>query len=1271
MSKYKFIAVPVILALVLSLGVGLAPPPAVADYGGGENPCTIMHPDRDTLEEWMAAFGATPKLEILPPPSLPTSYTVLPLLTYTPVERNQGSCGNCWVWAGTGILGIALNVQQSIADRLSIQYLDSCWTGSPWACCGGFIAGFADFYDPIGVGQCIPWSNTNASYADAAETCGTAPSSVTCGSIGTTPNYGITNCDDVVIPTHAVGQTTAIDNIKTILNQDRGVWFAFYLCNNTQWTAFRDFWNTGAATALWDPDPYCGCTWNPAPGEGGGHAVLCVGYDCTDAEPANHYWIILNSWGTTANRTDGLFRMKMNIDYDCTFLDPPSVYWMLYWETLDVTFAEADLEVTEKYEEWVDPGAGTYEVTYTVTNTGDILAPASTTRVTIDGTPSDYSCPELQPGEFDTNTVGPFTLAPTSDTINVCADSEGVVPESNEGNNCLENEWPGSGLEFGDAPDGTYPSLLASDGARHLPTQTECLGLAITEAPDWKDFEPDANVPDLDLYDDGLVTTTITTDNPAQTVTFQVTDLMVEGDLYVNILIDLNADGDWLDTVGTQSEHVVVNQVLPAVQEQTVVSNPFSTVGATPGTTWLRITLTRSPLSVAAPWDGTMAGYAEMTPFTYGETEDWEIEIIKGDLEYGDAPDPGYPSTLASDGARHDYTRTEFLGDDKDGESDANQPDLDLLDDGLLTTTITAGLANQQVQFKITDDSQPSTDLVINILIDLNCDGDWNDAGEHVVQNQPIATTVAAQTFFSSPFSTVGATPGATWLRITLTRSDLGGLPWDGTMTGHAAMIPFEYGETEDWLIDIASPPEVIPPWLTVNKWVTPAEIWQKGSAMEPEQATVTLTVIGEGQIVDVPNVDIIFALDSSGSMTASDPTGVRRTGSKDFVDSLDPTGDQVGVVSWDSAIDFFLDLTSDFALVKANIDNVDDSGGTDLDVGLSKAIDLLDAGARVGTVHAIVFLTDGDGTYIFSGNAGSQADRAAAAGYQIYAIGLDPPSGAIPKLEDMADTTGGKYCLAATAADIEACLDDILGEITNVAGQNVTVYDILPSYINQENAFTIAPDSITPNPDGTTTLVWDVGTLLVGEIWRVSFNISSDLCGSWLLVDVPYESGVFYITYAQEEAWVPFPARYIDVLCPVEEAPARLIVRNLLIQPAQAYPGEPVTITADVVNQGGIRGNKNIELVINGQAEQSTRVGVDPGCAQHITFFISKTVPGTYEVYIEGQESAFNVLLRPHVTSTGVAGGLGTGAIIAIVVIGVIFLIGIIIISIRVRRSV
>jgi len=230
-------------------------------------------------------------------------------------------------------------------------------------------------------------------------------------------------------------------------------------------------------------------------------------------------------------------------------------------------------------------------------------------------------------------------------------------------------------------------------------------------------------------------------------------------------------------------------------------------------------------------------------------------------------------------------------------------------------------------------------------------------------------------------------------------------------------------------------------------------------------------------------------------------------------------------------------------------------------------------------------------------------------------------------------------------------------------------VHDVLPDYINLEGAFTKMPDSITANPVGVTILIWeDEGPLRPGETWTVSFNISSDECGSGLLVDVPDWAYACVFLENPGTFCADFPEVNIDVLC-LEVAPARIIVRNLQIQPAQALPGQRVVVSADIVNQGGIRGSKDIELVINGQAEQSTRVGVDPGAAKHITFTTSKTVPGTYEVYIEGQASAFNVLLRPHVTSTGTAGGLDTGAIIAIVVIGVIFLVGMIIAFILIRR--
>jgi C1A family cysteine protease len=274
-----------------------------------------------------------------------------------------------------------------------------------------------------------------------------------------------------------------------------------------------------------------------------------------------------------------------------------------------------DLIVHEKYE---TVEGCSYWVTYTVTNIGNATAGASTTCIHANGgLVTTAPCPPLAVGMSNTTTVGPFDCPGTTTvTIMVCADNYGAVAESNEDNNCLENymEQP---LEFGDAPDGafgTYPSLLASNGARHCPTTTEILGLS--SQGDSKDFELDANVPDNDLFDDGLVTAILAPGNATATVQFEVTNFIATNDLFVNILIDLNQDGDWTDP----GEYVVQNQAinLPGPAEGTFVSTPFSTVGATLGQTWLRLTLTRTQVPVA--WDGT-------GQFACGETEDWKIYI--------------------------------------------------------------------------------------------------------------------------------------------------------------------------------------------------------------------------------------------------------------------------------------------------------------------------------------------------------------------------------------------------------------------------------------------------------------------------------------------------------------------------------------------------------------------------------------------------------------------------------------------------------------------
>ncbi len=323
-----------ILCLVLVLSVvGVAVTgSASADEEGLIYP--IMHPDRETREEWIEAYNTAPRayieMEGFQVPSPRGSLSLLDHLDYIPVERNQGYCGNCWVWAGTGCLEVALDVQEGTKDRLSVQYVNSCGGGG-YACCGGWLSDLADFY--TSTSRAIPWSNTNASWQDSGKICADGASDVSCGSISIVPDYPITSITDETIVTQPVDQATAIANIKNVLNQNRAIWFGFWLPTDAAWSDFLSFWNTSGESVVYDMDKFCGVPDEDA----GGHAVLCVGYN--DDNPANEYWVMLNSWGTAGgNRPNGLFRINMDMNYQCVN-DP---YYSFYWQTLDVTFDIAE-----------------------------------------------------------------------------------------------------------------------------------------------------------------------------------------------------------------------------------------------------------------------------------------------------------------------------------------------------------------------------------------------------------------------------------------------------------------------------------------------------------------------------------------------------------------------------------------------------------------------------------------------------------------------------------------------------------------------------------------------------------------------------------------------------------------------------------------------------------------------------------------------------------------------------------------------------------------
>ena len=199
---------------------------------------------------------------------------------------------------------------------------------------------------------------------------------------------------------------------------------------------------------------------------------------------------------------------------------------------------------------------------------------------------------------------------------------------------------------------------------------------------------------------------------------------------------------------------------------------------------------------------------------------DWEIckTHRSPTADYGDAPDPTFPSLFASGGPFHLDVNDCYVGWTATAEADALISDQDS-DDGipLIFATNSPGFWTGWVYVPITiDQSAPNVNRYLNVLLDCDSSGTWcNQPGEWVVRNYKVYY-LPGQTYWYciGGFSWVTFYSGMHWLRVTVSDSKVtANVPngWDGSdTTGDSG---FNRGETEDWLLQWHySPHEPIPP---------------------------------------------------------------------------------------------------------------------------------------------------------------------------------------------------------------------------------------------------------------------------------------------------------------------------------------------------------------------------------------------------------------------------------------------------------------------------
>ena len=151
--------------------------------------------------------------------------------------------------------------------------------------------------------------------------------------------------------------------------------------------------------------------------------------------------------------------------------------------------------------------------------------------------------------------------------------------------------------------------------------------------------------------------------------------------------------------------------------------------------------------------------------------------------------------------------------------------------------------------------------------------------------------------------------------------------------------------------------------------------------------------------------------------MRSNDPSGIRRSASKDFIDALSD-GDRVAVVDFDSSARVLQGLTTDFAAAKAAVDRIDSSGGTNIGRAVLASNTELINNSSDDRGKVTILLTDGQGSY-----SSSYTAEAVENNIRICTIGLgSAPDVAL--LTTIVETTGCEYFPAASASDLPDIFD-------------------------------------------------------------------------------------------------------------------------------------------------------------------------------------------------------------------------------------------------------
>ncbi len=186
-------------------------------------------------------------------------------------------------------------------------------------------------------------------------------------------------------------------------------------------------------------------------------------------------------------------------------------------------------------------------------------------------------------------------------------------------------------------------------------------------------------------------------------------------------------------------------------------------------------------------------------------------------------------------------------------------------------------------------------------------------------------------------------------------------------------------------------------------------EIQSPSAGFTVEDGATSIEVEGIASAIGgVRYLDIMFVMDTSGSLRSSDPQDYRSLGAIGLIENLSPKSDiKIGVVSFDKRSDLAQRMTSNREQVINTLRLLPRSGSTNLAAGIDAAVAELARNGRPGSSRVIMLFTDGMSS---KNKAYDAAVEATKQGITIQTLMLGSSSKGSKILDTIAWATGGSF---------------------------------------------------------------------------------------------------------------------------------------------------------------------------------------------------------------------------------------------------------------------